>query len=268
MHTKDFATVNGKHLYYEVTGEGEALVLLHSGYTDLRLWDDQFESFGKYFKVVRYDIRGFGKSDRPSQPFSHVEDLKELLDHLDIRKTHLVGVSMGGSISIDFTLRYPGLVECLVLCGPSLNGYKPLIDEASHNRSVAGMSIVKRDNNFNQSVEFMLDDPMWKQSNPKTRKHLKNMFIDTSLAWVLDDMVLISSVPASNRLSEIKKRILLIVGSEDSKPIKEIAKFIESNITMIKTFNVKDTGHLPNLDKPETFNKIVLEFLLKDNNEV
>jgi len=90
-----------------MAGEGEVIVLLHSGFTDLRLWDNQFNFIGEHFKVLRYDIRGFGKSYRPSEPFSHFEDLKELLNYLGIEKAHLIGVSMGGSIAIDFTIHYP-----------------------------------------------------------------------------------------------------------------------------------------------------------------
>lgn len=263
MYTDGFAKVNGTCLNYEMTGEGEVVVLLHSGFTDLRLWDDQFNLLGKHFKVVRYDIRGFGESDRPNEPFSHFEDLKELLNYLGIEKAHLVGVSMGGSIAIDFTLQYPELVKCLILSGPSLKGYNPIFDEASKQRSLAGISIAKRDKNFNQSVEFMLDNPMWRQSNPKNRQHLKNMFMDTSLEWALEeDIEKTVNPPASERLSEITKRTLLIIGSEDCQPIKEIAKVLESHITVVQKVEINGTGHLPNLDKSDEFNKIVLEFLM------
>lgn len=262
MYTDGFAKVNGTSLYYEMTGEGEVLVLLHSGFTDLRQWDEQFDFLGKYFKVIRYDIRGFGKSDRPSKPFSHFEDLKGLFDYLDIKKAHLIGVSMGGSIAIDFTLQYPELVNCLVLSGSSLNGYNATVDDESKQRSLAAMSIVKRDENFNQSVEFMLENPMWKQSNSKARQHLKNMFMDTSLKWALEDLGKIVKPTASERLSEITKRTLLIIGSEDSQSIKEIFRVLESNINIVQKVEISGTGHLPNLDRPDKFNKIVLEFLM------
>ena len=266
MQTNGFAGVNEAQLYYEITGEGEALVLLHSGYTDLRLWDDQFELFGRYFKVIRYDIRGFGKSSRPSHPFSHSEDLKELLNYLGIDKAHLVGVSMGGGIAIDFTLQYPDSVGCLILSGPSLNGFKYTIDEPTRKRSLAGMSIAKRDINFDKSIEFMLNDPMWRQSNLNAHERLKRMFTDTSLEWALKDMEIKASPPASERLSNIAKNILLVVGSEDSEPILEVVKRLESCITMAQELIISGTGHLPNLDKPEVFNEIVLDFLLKCSN--
>ena len=261
IQTDFFAKINGTRIYYEVIGEGEALVLIHSGYTDLRLWDNQFAFFGNHFKVIRFDVRGFGKSEKPSTPFSFVEDLRELLNYLKIDKAHIVGVSMGGSIAIDFTLQYPDLVEFLVLSGASLNGYSYENDEASIRRALAGMSIIKRDADFNQSIEFMLNDPMWRQRDLKSRKLLKNMFEDTSLEWLLKDLVQIAKPFAADRLSEIRKRTLIIVGTEDSLPIIEMANALELGITNAKKITINGTGHLVNLDKPEEFNKAVLDFL-------
>ncbi|PJI08086.1 MULTISPECIES: alpha/beta fold hydrolase [Clostridium] len=262
MYTDGFAKVNNTRLYYEVTGKGETIVLIHSGLTDLRQWDDQFDFLGKHFRVIRYDIRGFGKSDISNKSFSHFEDLKALFDYLNIKKAHLIGVSMGGSIAIDFTLQYPELVNSLILSGPSLNGYNFTVDDKSKLMSLAVMSIARRDKDFNKSVEFMLNTPVWRQSNPKAHQRLKSMLLDTSLEWALKDIAEIAKPPAVERLSEISQRTLLIIGSEDSEPIKEIAGVLESDITTVKKVEIKDTGHLPNLDKPDEFNKIVLEFLI------
>ena len=195
----------------------------------------------------------------------HVQDLKALLGYLGIEKIHLIGISMGGSISIDFTLQYPDSVGYLVLSGSSLNGFKPTLDDASRKRSSAGLSIATRDEQFNQSVEFMLEDPMWRQGNLKTKQNLKEMFMETSLGWCLDEMVQISDLPAYERLSEIKNKVLIIVGSEDSRPIRETSRVLDSNIALAQKVVINGTGHLPNLDKPEEFNQIVLSFLLEQN---
>lgn len=248
-------------LHYEVAGEGEVVVLLHSGYTDSRLWDDQFEVLSGQFRVIRYDIRGFGKSEKPTSSFSNIEDLKELLKNLGIAKAHLIGISMGGSIAIDFTLEYPDSVESLILSGASLNGYVSKIDEASEQRFQAGMSIIKRDKKFDESIDFLLNSPMWRQSNPSAHNRLKEMFIDTSLKWILEDKLQMLNPNAAQRLSEIKKETLIIVGTEDSQQILEIAGILKSSIAKSRRVNINGTGHLPNLDKPKEFNKIIYDFL-------
>lgn len=84
-------------LFCEVAGMGQAVVLLHGFTLDLRMWDDQFLPLAQQFRVVRYDLRGFGRSALPTNaPYSHFEDLKALLDHLGIIQAHLVGLSKGG----------------------------------------------------------------------------------------------------------------------------------------------------------------------------
>src|SRR5215471_1426812 len=124
---RGFAEVNGTRLYYEVAGEGHPLVLNHGGLVDNHLWDDQFEEFAKHFKVIRYDIRGFGDSGfikSGLEPYSMEGDLFSLLQFLDIQKTYMLGLSMGGSLSVDFTLQYPEMVDALITVGAGLSGYE------------------------------------------------------------------------------------------------------------------------------------------------
>ena len=79
------AEVNGARLYYEVAGSGHPLVLIHAYALDTRMWDSQFEEFAQRYQVVRYDVRGFGRSAPPTEEsYSHVEDLKALLDLLSL----------------------------------------------------------------------------------------------------------------------------------------------------------------------------------------
>src|SRR6516164_9757541 len=106
-----FAEVREPVLYFETAGQGPAVVLIHGGNLDRRMWDDQFQEFAKHFQVIRYDVRTYGLSDLPSKPFSDVEDLASLLRFLHIQKAHLVGLSLGGRIIIDFALEHPEMVE-------------------------------------------------------------------------------------------------------------------------------------------------------------
>ncbi len=107
-------------IYYETMGDGVPVVFLHGGFGDRRMWNDQFAEFAKYYSVVRYDQRGFGKSQKPTAAYSPVSDLEMLLDHLKIDKAHLVGNSMGGYLAIDFAIQKPSRVRSItvVAAGP------------------------------------------------------------------------------------------------------------------------------------------------------
>jgi len=102
-----FAEVNGTRLYYEVMGFGQPLILIH-GYTlDTRMWDDQIAAFAQNYQVIRYLLRGFGKSGLPTgESYAHLQDLKALLEHLGIDQAHILGLSLGGAIAIDFAITY------------------------------------------------------------------------------------------------------------------------------------------------------------------
>lgn len=100
------AQVNGTELYYEMAGKGPAVVLVHGGLVDSRQWDDQMKAFAKHHRVVRYDLRGFGRSGAAPQPFSHIEDLRALMDFLKIERATIVGLSLGGIIAADFALEH------------------------------------------------------------------------------------------------------------------------------------------------------------------
>ena len=91
-------------------GTGSAtVVLLYDGLLDSRVWDEQFETFARYHTVIRYDRRGYGKSEPPSRTFSDAEDLHHLLQSFRARSAHLVGMSNGGRVALDFTLEYPNI---------------------------------------------------------------------------------------------------------------------------------------------------------------
>lgn len=116
--------VTGGGLYYEVQGEGAPLVLLHAFGVDSKMWDAQFDYLSQQFRVVRYDLRGFGRSSKAEQPFYPVDDLYQLMQHLGIKRASLIGSSMGSGVALNFALEHPEMVEKLVLTsmhGPPSN---------------------------------------------------------------------------------------------------------------------------------------------------
>jgi pimeloyl-ACP methyl ester carboxylesterase len=118
-------------LYYEIAGDGPAVTLVHPGLWDSRTWEPQVPVLvDAAFRVVRYDVRGYGRSSRlTGAPYSHVRDLAALLDFLDVPTTTLVGCSMGGAIAIDFTLQHPDRVAGLVAVASGLGGFEALEEE-------------------------------------------------------------------------------------------------------------------------------------------
>src|ERR1051325_10852567 len=93
-------------IYFEEKGSGPAVVLIHGGQLDRRMWDAQFDELAKEFRVVRYDLRGFGKSPPPTKGFSNEDDLARLMDRLKIKRARFVGLSLGAAVAVDFAITH------------------------------------------------------------------------------------------------------------------------------------------------------------------
>src|ERR671925_14652 len=94
--TSGYVDLGDGKLYYEVAGDGEPLVLSHAGFVDRRMWDDQWQDFTQRYRAIRFDMRGFGKSDPAAAPIARRDDLYRLLQHLNIARATLLGCSMSG----------------------------------------------------------------------------------------------------------------------------------------------------------------------------
>ena len=111
------------YLAFETRGEGVPLVFIHGFSFDMRTWDAQVEALSRYFQVVRYDLRGFGRSSMPTGPYSHVQDLRDLIGFLSTVLPVLIGLSLGANIALSFALDHPRAVRGLVLASSGLPGF-------------------------------------------------------------------------------------------------------------------------------------------------
>ncbi len=163
-----FAEVNGTRLWYETAGKGSTVVLVHGGLVDSRLWDDQMKELAKRHRVVRYDLRGYGKSAAPTADFSPVEDLRALLAFLKVERATVVGLSLGGIIAADFALEHPRMTEGLVLVGAGLRGDKQPPDPKSMEAYRASVR-----EGAGKFAELALETPLFAGVKEKPRAHAR-----------------------------------------------------------------------------------------------
>ena len=257
-----FAEVNGTKLYYELMGDGHTVVLIHAGKLDRRMWDDQFEEFAKHYKVIRYDVRGYGKSEIPQKPYSDVEDLKGLLRFLTVDKACLIGLSMGGKIAIDFALQYPEMTSTLIPVAADLGGFVWSSEEIM--QGYQKIVETARDEDESKAVEMWLKFPLFAPAmeNPAIRDKVREIVEENSHVFLLNPLIRRQiKPPAVERLSEIRVPALIILGDRDVSDITAIADILEKNIAGSKKIVISGAGHLVNMEKPEEFNRIVLDFL-------
>jgi len=262
--TTGYADVHGARLYYETMGTGHPLVLVHAGIADSRMWDDQFADFAEHYRVIRYDIRGFGKSVMPSGPSSTSRDLHGLLTALGITRAHVVGLSIGGGIATDFTLQHPEMVSALVLVASGLGGTQP---SAEMQRAYAEVDATLEGDGIDAAVEaenrIWVDGPKRTptQVNPSVRKRVTEM---NGALYRLPDVDAPRErldPPAVGRLNEIYVPTLVIIGDGDVPDVIETADVLEKGIAGARKVVFPSVAHMVNMERSEEFNRVVLDFL-------
>lgn len=268
---RGFAEVNGAKLYYEVTGAGHPLVLLHEGIADSRMYDDQFNAFTQHYRVVRFDIRGFGQSDLPPTDASVAlyEDLYGLLAFLGIKTTYVLGMSMGGAIALDFTLAHPAMVDALILVAPGVSGYDMTAFEAAYQTIGEEIEEALKRGDYEHASE--LETRIWvdgpertpQQVDPSVRQRVYEMNLHNSrnMGTVEFPPPQELEPPASARLGEVAVPTCLIIGDKDVREMLSIIDKLEQGIPGARKVVMHDVAHALNMEQPEEFNQIVLDFL-------
>jgi pimeloyl-ACP methyl ester carboxylesterase len=258
-------TVNGARIHYERAGSGMPVIMLHAGVADGRMWEPQVEAFAANFDVVRPDERGFGRSDLPAERWSPIADLLSLMDELELKPAHLVGCSMGGSLAIDFALDHPERVSKLVLVGAAISGanfgknYPDLwagVRAADEAHDLAALNQAE--------MKLFLAGP--RRPVESIDKGLRDLFLDMNATSMKNDFDSAPDdkldPPAAGRLGEISAPALVVIGGEDVPPVMDCTELLMKDLKGARKVVIHDAAHLPNLEHPEEFNQIVLEFLL------
>ncbi len=262
----EFAQVSGARLHYEVRGTGEPLVLIHAGIADGRMWDRQLDVFAGRCRTVRYDRRGFGATEVVERvPYSHHEDLRGLLDVLDVGRALLVGCSMGAKTAIDFALEFPERTRALVLVGPTVGGFEPDVDPPEEfDELVAAEEAGDLERLSELEVRVWIDGPY--RDPGSVDPEVRELVLDMNLIALKNEAAGVGDerqpeTPAVDRLAEIRVPTLVIVGDLDRPETAASADLLEERLPNARKVVMPETAHLPNMEQPEDFNRIVLGFL-------
>jgi pimeloyl-ACP methyl ester carboxylesterase len=256
--SEGYVEVAGARLWYEREGEGFPVVLVHPGFWDARIWDPQFERFSRFHDTIRYDLRGYGRSDPPGGPYSELGDLEALLATLKVDRCAVVGCGNGARLAIDAALARPELVEAIVPVAPILSGYS--WQDPGLQALVQEVDTAVRQGDLRRAMDIEL--AVWaplSASDPSTPA--REIAMDNTSVLLLDDVLMQEPPPALPRLRDVRAATLVLVGDEDLREVHEIADVIAETIPGAQKRVVAEADLLVNVRKPEKFNRLVLDFL-------
>lgn len=239
------AAINGVEIYYAIYGEGEPLILLHGGLGHSDVWGYQIPAFAEHFKVIAMDSRGHGRSTRSDEPYSYslmVSDVLALMDHLNIDKAAILGWSDGGIIGLDIAINHPERLTKLFAFGANTNisGLRPDIEDSEV---------------FNAYIERAGKDY---ERLSKTPGEYEAFLEAVGAMW--------ASQPdfKPEELAKISVPVAIADGEHDEAIRQEHNEEMAKAIPGAELIILPGVSHFAFWQKPEEFNKAVLDFLLKN----
>ena len=262
-----FVNSGNAQIYYETASTGTPFVMIHAGVADSRQWNNEFAFFASNYQVIRYDMRGYGKSEPVDVNFSHMDDLLSVLNALELHEpVILMGCSMGGGLAMDFALKHPTKVKALIMVGSGPSGLE-LDVPAPAKFADAEKAFEAGDLDLVAEIETQI----WFDGMDRTPEHVDPTM--RKLAYEMNRLALAheakqlgkrlpnTETPAFDRLAALRIPVLIIVGAHDNPYILAAADYMLEKIPSAQLVRIEDAAHLPNMDHPDTFRKAVKEFL-------
>jgi len=263
-----FAPTRDVTTYYEEQGSGPAVVLIHGHAADRRLWERQAPALARAgYRALCYDVRGHGRSSIPLSGYTwedYSADLKALLDQLAVARAHVVGLSMGGGIALQFAVEHPGRVLSLALIDSALPGFG--YSEEMESAIEELRDAVRREGVRQAFERVWLAQPMFDgvRRFPERFARFREMALSYPAADYLEDT---EYAPPERqlveRLGEVSAPTLVMVGELDIPDFQLIADILAENIPGAEKQVVPDAGHLPPMEQPEQVNRLLVDFLGK-----
>ena len=255
--------INGIDLAYDEAGSGPPLLLIHAGIVDRRMWDDVMPALAERFRVIRFDLRGYGDTPLPSGEYAYGSDVVELLGALDVGRASVVGVSMGGHVALDVAIARPELVDRLIVVASGIDGWEhSAAMRAEWDLEEAAWESGDLDEVAWVNVRTWLDGPTRDESAvPDALRRRVWEMQRRALDYDNDDAKggwLTASRRA--RLAGVQAPTLVACGVLDQPDFMEIARVLAAEIPNARLVELPGVAHLPPMEDPAAFTALVLDF--------
>lgn len=253
---------------WHAKGDGPAVLFIHGGATDSRLWNGQVAELAEDYRVITYDMRGFGHSPRPTRPYRMSDDPIAVLDHLGVTSTAVVGFSMGAQIALELAVRVPDRVAALALAGvgpwsdPVPDEFEPAHDELRE--QLASRAEARRRGDLAAAVALDLD--VWASTHRgAARAELTqlcmeapyfNEYREGQSDW-LEQLPTISD----EELAAITAPSLIVVGDSDVRIVRLAAARLAEILPSVEYDTFRDADHYVSTSQPAMFNQVLRGFL-------
>lgn len=262
-----FAEVDGAQIYYEIASSGTPFVMIHAGVADSRQWNNEFAFFAQTYQVIRYDMRGFGRSEPVEGEFSHMGDLVEVLEALEVQDpVILMGCSMGGGLAMDFALAHPDRVKALIMVGSGPSGLE-LDVPVPPKFADAEKAYEKKEWDLLAELETQIWFDGTGRTSEQTDQEMRQLAYEMNRNALRHEAKGIgkrlpnTETPAFDRLEDLNRPVLVIVGVHDTPYILAAADYMVEKLPSAQKVTIEDAAHLPNMDHPNEFREIVRSFL-------
>jgi 3-oxoadipate enol-lactonase len=260
-----FIEVEGGRLYYEVEGAGHPLLMIHGGLGSLRMWDGQVPAFAERYRVIRYDTRGFGRTETDDVEFSNLEDARAVLDHFDVPSAFVLGTSRGGIIGLDFLLAHPDRVDAFVSVASGVGGYQAELPEGAAPWDEMERLWEAKDWEALAELETETWVDGWGQPktriDPELRSRVKGWILENYRAEKAEGKPQPAKPPAAERLDEVRVPVLVLVGDADEAGTVAGGRHLAASVDGAELVEFPGVAHMIHLEEPERVNQLVLEFL-------
>ncbi len=253
------------NFHIESVGDGPAVLFLHAGVADSRMWRDQMGLEG--YRTIAFDLRGFGKTPWEAAEFRDRDDVLAVLDHLGIESATIVGCSLSGGTALELAIENPDRVDALVLVGAAPSGWEPEGGWEDHPLWEEAVAAYK-EGNLQRVAE--IDVEMWlvgygRESND-VDPSLKELVLDMDLTPLQTEDERMEHVRKYDKkhddhLQEVIAPTRVIVGAHDEPFLIAAADYLAEQLSDQPPVVIDGAAHLPSLEQPKAFNRVLTDFL-------